>query len=244
MDSSNKSPTLKSKDWRKKEDRLWGWLFILIPLLFMVVFFVYPFINSIRLVFSDWNPIGGYSYIGLANLREAFRDPIFLADFGRILLYALYTVPIGLVLAIVVAMGLQKVPLRSLWRTIYFIPMICSSAATAMIWRWCYNNESGLFNNLLRLIGIPGQGWLTDPVWQLIAISVVTLWTGTGYWSIIFLAGLTDIPDVYYEAAKIDGASGWRMFRYITLPLLTPSILYYMVMANISVWQFFDLPSS
>jgi multiple sugar transport system permease protein len=233
---------MKSKGWREREDNFWGWFFVLIPLLFLAVFFVYPFISSIRLVFSDWNPNTGYSFIGLANLREAFQDQVFLADFGRILLYALYTVPLGLILAIAVAMGLNKVAARGLWRTIYFIPVVCSSVATAMMWRWCYNNEGGLFNNLLRLVGLQGQGWLTDPAWQLVAISVITLWTGTGYWSVIFLAGLNDIPDVYYEAAKIDGASGWSVFRHITLPLLSPSILYYLVMANITVWQFFDLP--
>ena len=183
----------------------------------MLLFTVYPLYRSIILSFREWNPLGQDKYIGLANYIELFKDNLFIKSYQNALLYAFYTVVAGLIWGIATALALQNIKWRSFFRAIYFLPTITSSVAVAMFWSLIYQPDSGLLNSLLKYIGIHGPNWLVQTNTAMIAVSVVVVWVGTGYWMVIFLAGLLDIPVEYIDAARVDGGSSWQVFWYITI---------------------------
>jgi len=226
---------------RRWRDNIAGYSFIAINLAWVLIFTFYPVCRSFILSFQEWNPIEGSKFIGLDNYKEILQDWVFGIAFKNALYYALLTIPAGLVLAIVLAIALHRIKGRTLFRTLYFSPSICSSVAIAIIWTWLYNSQYGLINDLLGHVGIKGPGWLIDPRWAMPAVSITVVWAGCGYWMVMFLAGLQDIPEVYYDAAKVDGATSLQVFRFITLPMLTPTIFFYLTMAFITVWYQFDL---
>jgi multiple sugar transport system permease protein len=170
-----------------------------------------------------------------------FKDKLFLLAYKNALVYALYTVVAGLIWGIGTALALQNLKWRGFFRALYFLPTITSSVAVAMFWSLIYQPDTGLLNSLLRYIGISGPNWLVQTNTAMIAVSVVVVWVGTGYWMVIFLAGLLDIPAEYIDAAKVDGASSWQVFWYVTIPQLTPTIFYYLTNALITVWSSFDI---
>lgn len=223
------------------QDNLDGYLFIAPILLSVLVFTVYPLFSSFTLSFKEWNPFGVDRFIGFENYLSVFKDKVFLNSMSNALLYAVYTVLAGLVWGIGVAIALQNVRWRGFFRSLYFLPTVTSNVAVAIFWGLIYQQDYGLLNSILRLVGITGPGWLTHTSWALIAVSIVVVWHGTGYWMVIFLAGLLDIPKEYTEAAKVDGASGWQQLWYITLPQLTPTIFYYLTNALITVWSQFEI---
>jgi len=154
----------------------------------------------------------------------------------------LLTVPAGMAVALALALAMNQ-PLRGIriYRTVYFIPVVCSSVAVALVWKWFYNTEFGVLNWVLSLVGIPPQGWITTSRWAMPAIALTVIWKSMGYNMVIFLAGLQDIPQHLYEAAAIDGAASWARFRYITLPLLTPQLFFVLVISVIGSFQAFDM---
>ncbi|EFF64116.1 ABC transporter, permease protein [Turicibacter sanguinis PC909] len=151
-------------------------------------------------------------------------------------------IPFIIIFSLLVAVLLnQKIKGKSIYRVIYFLPMVAAPAAVAMVWKWLFNSEFGLINYLLSLIGIQGPQWVSDPNFALIAIAIVGIWSAVGYNMILLLAGLQEIPKDYYEAASIDGAGSIRQFFSVTLPLVSPSLYFVMVTSIISAFQVFDV---
>ena len=171
-----------------------------------------------------------------------FKDPAVLGATFNTFKYAIIVVPVTVILSLIVAVFLnKKIKGVSVYRTIYFLPMVAAPAAIAMVWRWLYNSEFGLINYLLSIIGIKGPQWLSDPKVAMISIAIVGIWSSVGYNMVLLLAGLQEIPKDYYEAASIDGASPIRQFFTITLPLVSPTMFFVVVTSIISAMQVFDV---
>lgn len=227
-----------SKRWR---DNIAGYGFISINVIWVLIFGAGPIYYSFKLSFHEWNPLGTSIFIGLENYREVLSDWVFGMAFKNALYYALLTIPAGLIFALILAIALSKIRGRLLLRTLYFLPSVCSTVAIGILWKWMYNPDYGLINTLLGYAGIAKEPhWLGAPEWAMPAISIVVVWAGYGYWMVIFLAGILGIPQIYYDAASIDGATSWQKFRHITFPLVTPTIFFYLTMSLITVWYQFD----
>ncbi|MBO1625451.1 carbohydrate ABC transporter permease [Bacillus arachidis] len=197
-----------------------------------------PLIFSLIISFFDWPTVGTPTFIGFKNYVDMFtNDPVFWQSLGVTFKFAAILVPLNIGIALLLAILLnQKVKWLSGYRTIFYLPTVVSGVALSMIWSWMYDGEYGLLNYLLSLIGITGPNWLNDPTWSLFAIVFAGIW-GQGTMMLIFLAGLKNIPKDLYEAADIDGASKWQKFSKITLPMLSPTILFNVITAIISAFQ-------
>jgi multiple sugar transport system permease protein len=219
-----------------------AYVFLAPALIGLVAFLLIPLVQSLAVSFQNWQIYGPSPWVGLANYRHLLSDWVFLQSYLHAAVYAVYTIPAGLIWGIVTALALSRLSkARVLFRTLFFLPSVTSSVAVSIVWSWFFNGQQyGLFNAFLGLFGLHGNNWLADPRWALAVISVAVVWNNTGYWMLIFLAGLLNIPTEYYEAARVDGANGWHSFWRITLPLLSPTILYYLVIAFITVWTQFD----
>ncbi len=230
---------------RSRKEALAAWLFILPDLIGLLIFVAIPMVLALSLGFFSVDGFGGYKFVGLANYFRMSRDPLFLKSLGVTIVYVAILVPglyvSGLGLALLVR---QKIPLIGLWRSLFFMPYVVSLVVVALIWKVMLIDKVGFINRMLELVGLHGQSWLGDPNLALGAVLVVTIWFLMGYYMIIFLSGLQDIPREYYEAAKIDGANAWSQFTKITLPLLRPTsffVLLVSTVAAVSGSQAFDL---
>jgi len=226
---------------RVLRDNIDGWLFILPVVVSMLVFTAYPLYWSLVLSFREWNPLGTDTFVGLANYKALLHDRVFFTSLRHVIVYALYTIPAGLIWGIGVALALQNIRWRGFFRALYFLPTITSSIAISVVWSLIFEPEWGFLNSVLKFFGIIGPNWLGQTNTAMVSVAIVAVWMGTGYWMVIFLAGLLDIPSDYLDAAKVDGASGWQVFRYVTLPQLSPTIFYYITNALITVWTAFDI---
>ncbi len=220
----------------------WGFVFIGPATIGLLAFVVLPVLASFVLSFTDWDGSASISFIGFANFSTLFQDAVYLKAMRTTGIYALIAVPLTVAASIVVAALLdQRIAGRNVYRTIFFIPSITMPIAIAVVWKWLYNSSTGLINFLLGLVGIDGPSWLTDPNVILWSVIIISVWAGIGTNMIILLAGLQGISESYYEAARIDGASAWRRFLTITVPLLSPTIFFVTVTSFISSFQVFDL---
>jgi multiple sugar transport system permease protein len=180
-------------------------------------------------------------FVGLDNFQRLAGDGVFRAALGNTLKYVALGIPTGLILALAIALALMRVRrLAGLFRTVYFIPFVTSLVAAGWVWRWLYQPQRGSINELLGMIGIPPQPFLQSTSQALPSIVAVNVWHDLGFQIVIFLAGLNAIPDVYYEAAQLDGAGRWALFRNITWPLLNPTIVFLAVTSAISSLQVFS----
>lgn len=227
---------------RKRSDYLWAYLMIAPTMLGLFIFYLWPIIQTFYYSFTEWGAFGQYEWTGLDNYKRMLGDLNLLQSFKNTGIYIIFTVPVGIFLSIIVAVLLnQKIKGKSIYRTLYFLPVITMPAAIAMVWKWIYNADYGLLNYSLSLVGIKGPHWVSDPNIALYSIIVVAIWSGIGYNMVIFLSGLQGIPKMYYEAAEIDGAGPFRVFFKITLPLLSPVIFFVSIMSLIGAFQVFDL---
>jgi multiple sugar transport system permease protein len=201
---------------------------------------LYPMGASLYYSFTKYEILSTPQWTGLANFKQMFfHDPLFWKSISNTLYFAFIAVPLGTVFAILLALLLnRKVRLMSFYRTLYYVPTVVPAVAGVMLWAWILNPQVGLFNYILGLVGIQGPGWLNDPNWSKPALILLGMW-GAGGSTIIYLAGLQDIPTSLYEAAAIDGANALQKAWRITLPLLTPSILFNVVMGLIGTFQYF-----
>jgi ABC-type sugar transport system permease subunit len=208
------------------------------------IFFLFPSVYALILSLFNWNGVGEPEFIGLANYERMFGDDVFWTAAGNTLTYAAASLFIILPLALMLAVGLNAKPLRgkTLWRAMYFTPVVTSSIAISLVFRILYNRDAGLFNFPLIALGIPPIDWLGDRGWVKVAIIILLLWRNVGMLSIYFLAGLQSISQELYEAAEIDGANTWQKLFYLTIPLLRPIILFVSVLVLISSFQIFDEP--
>ena len=218
-----------------------GILFALPYLIGGTVFMVYPLVMSVYYSLCHYNIITPATFAGLDNYRELFfHDEVFWKSVYNTLYFTAFSVPLSLFLAIGLAVLLNRaVKGLSVFRTIFFLPTIVPVVASAVLWLWVLNPESGLINAMLReFLNIEGPGWIADLRWSKPSLIVMSLWAVGGP-MVIFLAGLADVPAVLYEAAEIDGAGPWQQFRNVTLPMLTPTILFNLVMGLIAAFQYF-----
>jgi multiple sugar transport system permease protein len=221
----------------------WALLFVGPVMVLFGVLFAYPFVRTVWLSFLQRGPFGGYKYVGLKNYRElASNSGDFLAALGHTVEYSLIAL-LGIPIAAVIAALLNTKGLRgkSVYRTLYYLPVVTLPAVVAMVWRLLYNGDYGILNQVLGLFGLPGRSWVSDPATIIPAVAVVAIWAGLGTNIIILLAGLQSIPDTLYEAATLDGASRPRTFLHITLPLLSPTLFLVVVLSVIGCLQVFDL---
>ena len=226
-----------------REDRLTFWCFISPWLIGFVLFGLGPIIASILLSFTNYSLFKPPEWVGLANYRELLSDPLIWKSLGNTLFYVVFAVPLGTVGAMLLAVLLnQEVKGVAIWRTIFYLPTVVSGVAMGVLWRWIFNPEVGLANTILRpflrLFNLSDPQWLLDPVMAKPAYVLMSLW-GIGGGMIIFLAALQGIPKHLYEAAEIDGAGPVRKFFTITIPMLSPIILFSLTMGTIGSFQIF-----
>jgi len=230
---------------RSRKEALAAFLFILPDSLGLLIFVGIPMLLALSLGFFSVDGFGGYKFVGLANYNRMLHDPLFLKSLWVTVVYVLILVPglyvTGLGLALLVS---QKLPLIAIWRSLFFMPYVVSLVVVGLTWKVMLIDKVGFVNSLLQLLHLPGRSWLGDPNLALGAILFVTIWFLMGYYMIIFLSGLQEIPREYYEAAKIDGAGPWAMFTKITLPLLQPTSFFVLLVSTVSAVagsQAFDL---
>ena len=205
-----------------------------------VLFYLGPIIASFYFSLTDWDLLTSPQFVGMENYVRLFtRDALALKSFKVTLVYTLVYVPLDMIFGLSLALLLnQKLRGIGVFRTVYYLPSVLSGVAYVVMWMWMFNPQHGLINTLLSYIGIQGPRWLLDPKWALSALIMMSLW-GVGRSMIIFLAGLQDIPVVLYEVAEIDGATRWNKFWKVTLPLLTPSLLFNLIFGIILTFQTF-----
>ncbi len=209
-------------------------------LLHLTVFLFTPIVFAAWLSVHRWDIISpDKQFVGAANYLEMLQDEGFLHALRNTALFTLH-VPAGMALALAVALMLhRRLTALGFLRTLYFLPSVTSFVAIALVWMWIYHPSFGVANYLLGLVGLPGLPWLNATGTALISLMIFSIWLGLGYQMVIFLAGLQGIPEDLYEAARMDGASPWRLFRHITLPLLKPTTLFILVTSVISSFQVF-----
>lgn len=221
-------------------DTINGLLFVSPWLIGLLVFTIYPIVASFYFSFTVYDAVSPPKFVGLQNYTELLTvDPSFWRAVGNTLWYAAVSIPLGLATAIGLAMLLNvQVRGMAIFRTIFFLPSIVPEIASALLWAWILNPQFGLANALLRRIGMPTLGWLSDPLWSKPALVLISLW-GFGGSMVIFLAALQDIPVHLYEAAELDGAGVWRKTWHVTLPMLSPTIFFNLVLGVIGAFQYF-----
>jgi len=216
-----------------------GLLFIAPWLIGFLTLTLYPFFSSLYYSFTSYNILNAPQWVGLENYQKLFSDPRFTVSIGNTVYYTLIAVPLGVVLAIALALLYnQKLPARPLLRTLMYVPLIVPPVATALLWQWIFNPQIGLINTLLAQIGVRGPTWLADPDWSKIALIIMAQW-GVGGSVLLLLAALQDVPRQLYEAAEIDGANLWHKFRHVTLPMISPVVLFISITGIISSFQVF-----
>jgi multiple sugar transport system permease protein len=242
--ASQKKKLQTGRSWDRfiNSDLFTAIVFLTIPLIMLVLTKFYPIIYNIVISFTNYDLSPETKFVGLKNYVEIFSNQVLIKSIWNTLLFALGVVPAGTVIALVIAALLnQQIRGRVLFRTLYYLPGVTAVTATALVWRWILNPQSGLINQGLDVFGITGPGWLTQPETALISIVIIQLWGSIGGNMVVFLAGLQGIPAELYEAAEIDGAHGWQSFLYITVPMLSPVTLFVVVTYTIAVFRSFGL---
>jgi multiple sugar transport system permease protein len=215
--------------------------FLLPAFLPLLIFRVLPMLASVGVSLTEWNLLRPPVLVGFDNYLGLLSDKNFHRALVNTLTYMLGYLPLVLLGALATAVLLNsKLKGTAFFRGVYFLPVVTSWVVVALLWKWLLSPEGGMVNYLLGLVGIDGPGWWTDRSWAMPSIIIASAWKDLGFNMLILLAGLQNIPEHLYEAARIDGAGRWQRLRYITLPLLTPYIFFAMVLAMIGAFQVFD----
>jgi len=223
---------------------LQGYLYISPFLLGFLIFTAYPLVMSFYLSFTSYNIISDPTWLGIENYRRAFfEDDLFWSSLGRTGRFAMFVVPIGIVCSLLAAMLLnQGLPGTTIFRTIFFLPSITPIIASVLIWLWILQPSIGVMNYLLSLVGITGPAWVQSTAWAMPSLVLLSLWnTAGGSRMIVFLAGLQGVPQELYEAAHIDGASAWQRFWNVTVPMISPTIFFNLVISVIGALSVFSV---
>ena len=223
--------------------------FIAPALSVIVVFFFLPVVAAFLLSFTDFDiyALGNPDYlrfVGFDNYLRLFQDPLFWVALRNTLYFVLVGGPlsVGVSLGAALLINSRLVRFKGFFRAVFFLPVVTTLVAVAVVWRYLYHPRHGLFNYALGFLGIDPIDWLGDPAWAMPALILMAVWKNFGFNMIIFMAGLQSIPTHLYEAARIDGANAWQQFRYVTLPMLTPTFVFVTLITLIGYFQFFAEP--
>lgn len=240
MTNTLKKPKIKSLKWRTT---LTAYSFILPNFIGFLIFTFIPIVISIGLSFMEWDTANPAKFVGLKNFKRLLSDETFRISFGNTIYYTVATVPLTLVCALLLAILLNKgIKGVKVYRAVFFLPYITSIVAVAVVWNMLLHPTMGPVNEFLKWIGIQNPpGWTASTEWALPAVIITSIWRSVGYYMVIYLAGLQGIPGELYEAATVDGANWWHKFKSITLPMLTPTTFFVMVMLTINSFKVFDL---
>ncbi len=221
-----------------RREQNWAYIMVAPTILGLVVLNLWPFVQTLYTSFCEHLGFGHYKFVGLQNYIDIFQRPEFWRATWNTIYFCILTVPLGLFLSLLVAMLLNaKIKGKGVFRTIFFLPMVCAPAAVTMVWRWIFNGEYGILNQAMGT----HIGWITDPNVVMIACAVVAIWSNIGYDAVLLLAGLQNISKSYYEAASIDGASKVTQFFHITLPMVSPTLFVVMIMRLMASVKVYDL---
>lgn len=251
MLKSTNQPISSTESKRKyfnntRREALIGWLFLAPEFIGILLLSLFPIIFSLYLSFTDWDLVGGLSsinYVGFENFTALFQDDKFYTALKNNLTYTIITVPVGMILALILSVLIHsKVYGKEYFKVTFFIPYISSIVALGAVWSALYHPSQGPINQFLMNIGIDNPPkWLADTNYSLVAIMIIAIWAAIGYQIVIFMAGLTNIPNDLYEAASIDGATQIQQFRNITIPLLGPTLSFLFITMIMSSFKVFDL---
>ena len=234
-------PAAFSRRRGRRKDTVTAYLFLGPQLIGLVVFMLGPLFFAVILAFSNWDGFGNRSFAGFDNFRTVFTDPQLLRSSRNTLWFTVLQVPGLMLSAFFVAWMLQRTSRsKSFYRVFFFAPVVTSSVAVAAIWLWLFNPEISPVNSALKSLGLPAPDWLQNPNTVIPAFAIVGIWQGLGYQVVMFMAGLESISKTMYEAADVDGANEWQKLRKVTIPLLSPTILFLSITSIIGSFQVFD----
>jgi ABC-type sugar transport system permease subunit len=217
-----------------------GYAFVAPMLVGFLIFSLVPIAAVVVLSFFRWNLSGTPKFVGGHQYMQVFTNPEFWHVMGVTGAYVLYNLPLQWVLSMGLALLLRRrLPGSGLFRTIYLIPWVMTPIAIATLWKWILNPLTGILSYILSLVGVTGPDWFSSS-WALRTIALVNIWEFTGFCTVILLVGLQGIPDVYFEAAKVDGAGAWGTFRRVTIPLMRPTLLFIFITGIVGSFQVFD----
>ncbi|MCR5289365.1 MAG: sugar ABC transporter permease [Treponema sp.] len=234
----------RSLKQRKIKDTLVAYSFIMPNFLGFAVFTLGPILFAVYLAFTQWNGSGAIKFIGFKNFINLTQDTLFLTALKNTLVYCIATVPLTVICSLFLAVMLnQKIFARNFFRTVNFFPYVASLVAVAVVWNMIFNPAKGPVNQLLMMLGVNEESlprWAADKDWAMFTVILFSVWKNSGYYMIIYLAGLQGISAQLYEAATLDGCNKWQQFRYVTLPQLRPTTFFVIVMLTIQSFKVYD----
>ena len=227
----------------KNKQRILPYFLVSPYLLHLLVFIAFPVVFSIVLTFHKWNIISPMEYVGADNFVRLFNDRMFWKAIVNTFVFLVIHIPLQIIIALALAYFLnQKLFFRAFFRAAFFLPVVISGVVVTMLWQQLYSFDTGLINGMLVSIGLPRVAWLTDSKFAMISIAIMATWKNVGLYVILFLVGLQSVPERYYEAADVEGASSWQKFRYITLPAINPTIFMVTILSTIGGFGLFIEP--
>ena len=222
-----------------------GYLFTLPVFLYIVFMLFVPLVYVFYISTHKWGIRGLGDYIGFEKYIKLINDPVFIKSLFNTFTFTIISVPLIIFFGLIAALAFQSrfnLLFRNSFKTLFFIPLLVSLVAVALVWQWLFNPSIGLLNDILRSFGLKEQGWLNDPNQVLISLSIMHIWARLGFSMVVFIAGLEGIPDEYYEAATIDGANRFQKLWYVTIPFLNPQFVLVIIFEMIIALRTFELP--
>lgn len=233
--------TANKKKYRIKGDSIWGYAFIAVALIVFCMFTLYPVISAFIISFQKYKPLGS-EWVGLNNYKGLLNDKLFAKSIKNTLVYTVFSVPVSLFISFTIAILIYPLKkwMQTMFKAVYYLPAIASGVALSVVWLWIYDPMTeGLFNRLIGLFGIPNQNWLGSSKTSMLSLLIMSWFSSHGTSIIIYIAALLGIPDSYFEAAELDGATFLNKLKYIVIPLLKPTTLFLLVTGIIGSFQVF-----
>jgi multiple sugar transport system permease protein len=226
----------------KVKEAIAGYLFLMPNIVGFIIFTIFPVIGSLLLSFADWNLINAPRIVGVQNYQNILGDQVYWQSLINTAIFSLGNVSLNIALALGLAILLNK-KIRGVefFRAAFFLPVVCSTVAVALIWQWLFDRQMGLLNYVLSWFKLGPYPWICSPQWALPSVILVSVWKGIGYNMVIFLAALQGVPGELYEVARIDGANGWQSFLHVTWPMISPATFFVTVTSIINSFQVYDI---
>jgi multiple sugar transport system permease protein len=224
-----------------QHDGFWAFLFLIPTIAGLLVFTLGPILAAFGISLLRWNIVDPPVWVGLENYRTLLTDRLFWKSLWNTARYMLMAIPLEMAVSLLLALALnQGLRMQSFFRTLYFTPGVCSIVALALVWRQIFDYKIGMLNGVLRLFGVAPVPWLMTTATAMPSVALMSVWQGVGYATILWLAALQSVPQVYYDAAEVDGAGWWAKFRHVTWPLITPTAFFMLILNCIASFQVFQ----